>query len=507
MSIDKNDLNIQIIHNTQYIQYAQSLYKDIHSLVDKINFLQYIAIFMTYNVTSYFKNSFLEQELNTISQNLKFNLSENFVPNTVLHVMTEAYSIGGHTKLLELMIQNTSADFQKQSLLISNPQSEIPLSLQQVVQKHGELTVLQDIDIIQKAQQLATIASNYQYVVLHIHQDDILPNLAFGNTNFQRPVIFMNHADHMFWCGISISDLVLDLSHEGNQFSKSVRGAKSSQIVYIPIEQNSTSINQAEARKYLNLDKNKKIILSIASEYKYGTTHEDIFKFVNMGVTILNNVSNSEFLIIGPSIENSTWAEAKTVSKNRIKPLGRVERKLIDYYIAASDLYIESFPFASYTAYLDTVRHNINILSLKTPIFTQDIVIENNLLANSIHELENSAIKILNQKNKETPDIDLSIHLQKYWAQNFSHIIHTNLPKNHSVYDKAKTSEADNRYLNHIQKAIGGFLILNQAYTKLPFLIKFQLAIGMIQHKLIKNFKEFKRLFRKVFTIQSSKIR
>ncbi len=494
-----NQLNSSVVFNTKYADYVKSLYNDEASLQNQINFLQYLASFMSKNVTSYFSDEFLEKKLNTISSQIDFDLSDQFQRNSVLHIMTKAYAVGGHTKLVEIMMKNLSSSFKKQSVLISDFSTEIPSTLKNRAEQYGEFILFKDINPIEKAQQLARNASEYEYVILHIHQDDILANLAFGNLNFNRPVLFMNHADHAFWCGVSISDLVLDLSQEGSHFTDTVRGAHLSKIVHIPIEQNNETFSKLSAREELSLPRDKQIILSIASEYKYGRTQKDVSGFINMAHNILNKVPDSIFILIGPSTENKFWAEAKTLSHNRIQPLGRINRELLAYYINASDLYIESFPFASYTAFLDTALYGINMLSLSTPTFTQDIVKANNLLSNSIPELESKAISLLTQNQQETQVIDISIHLHSKWTENFMIILKNHLPPAHEIH-KIMTGKTTYAYLNHIVSIIGKDLILSKTYVQLPFILKIKLASALIKYNIASSQKEIRRLIRKTIS-------
>ena len=492
--------NLQIQNNSSYLMYLKSVYPQNALLNTKVNYLQYIATFMAQNVTQNFSDSFLENELNSISNNLEFNLNPIFESNSILHVMTKAYAIGGHTKLLETMIKNTSQYFKKQSVIISDHESKIPNSLESLAKQHGDFIVFNKISLIDKAKKLAEIASNYEFIMLHIHQDDILANLAFGNKKFQRPIMFLNHADHMFWCGVSISDIILDLSNEGSQFSLTVRGVASSKVIHIPIEEKHETLDKISARKQLNISQDKKIILSIASAYKYGTTQTQIFEFVSMAMNILNKTDNCEFILIGPNVQNNYWAEANQLSNGRIRPLGRIDRDLLKYYIAATDLYIESFPFASYTAFLDTALYNVKMLSLKTPTFTLDVVQNNNMLADSIPELENLAVDFLNTNENQNFHIDLSCHLKDIWNQNFLNIIHSNLPKNHNIY-KINSKIANNQYLSHINIILGQKLPLNKVYSVLPFTIKIQLFIGIIKYKLLNKPKEIFKLLRKTLAL------
>ncbi|MDY0117320.1 MAG: hypothetical protein RBR59_07080 [Sulfurimonadaceae bacterium] len=489
-------LDINIINNSNYIDYCKTLYDDSWKISIKIAYITYMVDFLISNVTVYFSDDFIEEKLNDISQSLAFNLSESFTKNSVLHVVTESYSTGGHTKLLEMFIENTSSYFKKQSIVLLNQKVDLPSTLKSIANKTGEIFILEEDNIINKAIKLANLASSYEFIVLHIHQNEIITNLAFGNKNFKRPVFFLNHADHMFWCGVSISDYVLDLSTEGSEFSKTQRGVNKSYVLPIPIKDEKKNISKNDARNYLHLDKKSKIILSIASEYKYGRKKEDISKFINMSMNILNNVENSIFILIGPSKNNIIWNEAYEKSNHKIIPLGLQERELLSYYIASCDLYIESYPFSSYTAFLDVALYNVNMLSLNTPIFTLDVLKENNILTNTVKEIEKRAIDLLIQNDLKS-SIDLSNHFQEKWLKNLKNIFDYNT-KIHNLYSfKPKSSNVD--YNNHINKIIMGMVTLNKTYTKLPFLLKYKLRKGIIKYEIISGIKNNIRLFRKTF--------
>ena len=355
----------EILRNTDFIDFSKKYYlKSIKKKVitTRILFLNYLASFLSNKVSKYFSYGFLEDELNLISNELDIVCSDEMILNSTLHIMTQAYSIGGHTKLVEQFVINLGFKHEH-SVLITNHKCDIPQSLIDIISNNGKIYQLRKSNFIKKAQELALIASKYEKVVLHIHPYDILPNLAFANNNFKRDIIFFNHADHMFSVGYSISNMVAELSEEGRQFSREYRGIKNNHVINIPIGRNNNVISRMEAREYLGIPEKKKIILSIASEYKYGDGKE----FINLAKRIIANNDAVEFILIGPSIKSDIWNSAKKESNNKINPLGIISRDKLVYYTKAADLYIESFPFASYTAFLDVASYNINLLTLKNP--------------------------------------------------------------------------------------------------------------------------------------------
>ncbi len=489
-------LDDNIINNSSYIDYCRTLYNDKWTVEKKLDYIEYMIDFLVNHVTMYFSDSFIEEKLNQISQLLEFELSESQVKKSVLHVLTESYSTGGHTKLLEMFIENTSTYFEKQSVVLLNQQVAIPDTLKSKVQTTGELFVFENDISINKAIKLANIASNYEFIVLHIHQYDIIANLAFGNKSFKRPIFLSNHADHMFWCGVSISDCVLDLSKEGSNFSLDNRGVTKSYVSQIPIKNKTENMTKNEARNYLQLDTKTKIILSIASEYKYGKKDEDILKFINMSMNILDKVKDSIFILIGPSKENPIWLEAYEKSNCRIIPLGLQKRDLLPYYILSSDLYIESFPFSSYTAFLDTAVYKVNILSLKTPIFAIDVKVKNEIDMNSIEELEQKAIEILTKKHSIS-SIDLSNHFKESWLKNIKKIFE-NTTSEHNIYT-FQSKKINTNYVNYINKIITNSNVSYVYYLKLPIVLRYKLSKGLIKYKLVNGIKQKMKLIRKIF--------
>ena len=73
-------------------------------------------------------------------------------------------------------------------------------------------------------------------VVTFADTDDPLPLVAYGTEDFKRPVGLYNHADHDFWLGVGVSDLVADLRRWGERLTREVRGATASYRLTIPLD-------------------------------------------------------------------------------------------------------------------------------------------------------------------------------------------------------------------------------------------------------------------------------
>ncbi|WP_373073755.1 hypothetical protein [Sulfurimonas sp.] len=492
-------LSQHIKNKTEYIEEAKKLYLSINQDLEKVHFIEYLLNFLIKNVTEYMSDSFLENELNKISDSIHSENNIKYIDGNILHVMTEAYGTGGHTRLAELFIKNISSNY-KQDILLTRQGCELPsiFTNSNILDKK---IILKDDNIFDKSKILFEIASKYQYVILHTHKDDVLVNLTFGTKKFKRPVLFVNHADHAFWSGGSVADLVLELSTEGMEFSKSIRGIKNNRVINIPIEEKKVDFSKKEARKKLSIDNDKKIILSIGTEYKYGSTEEEVKKFIDMAKNIVNNVDKCEFVLIGPSRQNKFWNEAYEFSNGKINPIGMQSRESLELYIIASDLYIESFPFSSYSAYLEVLSLGLSALTLKNEIFSLDVVKRNNMECSSIKEIEEKAINILNNAIKNEKDFDIQEHLKEKWSENIISIIDELKYSKHDVYN-IQSKKASIEYLNHTDKVIGNSLGLNFTYKKLPFFLKIKLGKLMIKYNIIRNFFDFVKLIERIVVIK-----
>ena len=155
----------------------------------------------------------------------------------VLHVMTEAYPTGGHTRLVKRWIE--AAPSVRHSVVLTRQVTPLPDDLRlTVVQQGGQITDLltENRSLYRRAGALRSAVTSHQLVVMHTHPSD-----AVAITALQRPipgrVAFLNHADHVFWLGtraadryLSIRDAAVDLTAERRGIPRAIQ-----RIVPIPL--------------------------------------------------------------------------------------------------------------------------------------------------------------------------------------------------------------------------------------------------------------------------------
>jgi hypothetical protein len=284
------------------------------------------------------------------------------IPRNVVHVATTVTSIGGHSRMLGRWIQQ---DTQRSHSLVLTQQetNEVPKVLKDaVLASQGKIYLLSETigSLICWAKRLREIAATADVIVLHIHNDDVIPIIAFANQEQFPPILFVNHADHIFWLGTSISDVVLNLRESGMRLSQNRRGIEQARNVLLPtiIEPNYRVLSRQEAKRQLNLPENSVILLSIARGIKYKTM--DGVSFADAHIPLLKQHDNAILLVVGPG-NREDWSAAIQETQGRIIAHGHRQDTAVFYQ--AADIYVDSFPFASNTSLLEAGGYGVPLVT------------------------------------------------------------------------------------------------------------------------------------------------
>ena len=121
--------------------------------------------------------------------------------------------------------------------------------------------------------------------------------MAFGVSE-GPPVIFLNHADHAFWLGASVADVVANLRPSGQKITLCRRGIKNSKILPIPILKAEPTPDYEVIRKQLGIKKDKIVLLTVGDQFKY--TPFGGYDFVSIMEKLLRRNPNVILFAIGP---------------------------------------------------------------------------------------------------------------------------------------------------------------------------------------------------------------
>lgn len=358
----------------------------------------------------------------------------------ILHVMTQAYVIGGHTRVVERWIRNT-ADSYVQSLVATNQKEPLPEWLNSAIAATGgwyRSLALSSLDLLERASLLRQLGRSWaDIIVLHTHPSDPLPIVAFGIEG-GPPVLLLNHADHAFWLGVSIADIVVNLRQSSQKLSISRRGVRKSKILPIPLVEPASELNYLSAREKLGIDDNMVAILTIGSPHKFISFGG--CNFIDTIFEILARNQRALLIAIGPKSQGQ-WAKASKLVNGRVKALG--PQKDLTLFHACADIYLDPFPISSLTAMLEVGIRGLPVIGLNNshaPILTgDDISIDGlNIYATSLEEyialVENmiASSTLRKEKGVQIKNSIKADHLPPGWNNYLQDII-LSLPSKHAV--------------------------------------------------------------------------
>ncbi|QXM06349.1 glycosyltransferase [Crassaminicella indica] len=282
----------------------------------------------------------------------------------ILHVFSEAYNIGGHTRFIKRWIQADSKENEHAVIITLNHKTTPNWLIDSVKISDGFYCCLDQFSssLFEKANLLRHIAYNWaDIVILNTHPFDPIPTAAFGIAG-GPPVIFLNHADHTFSLGLGAVDLVADIRPAGQIITLGKKGIMKSLLLPIPIEKNILPLSKAEARKKLNIPKDAIVLLSIASEYKYTPCLG--YDFLEIVKDIVTHNENVMLLVVGPK-DHGRWHQAKLDTNKAILSFG-IQSDLNLFY-ACADIYLDSFSIGSLTSTLEAGFYGLPIVGFKNP--------------------------------------------------------------------------------------------------------------------------------------------
>jgi hypothetical protein len=272
------------------------------------------------------------------------------VRGRTLHVLTEGYSVGGHTRLvrrwIELMGNDRHAVVLSRQRLALNPGYLLPPDADVPLLDLEQMGVLRLKD---KVAHLMELFRQADRVVLHIHPDDACAVAAAYRVR-GLDLCFLNHADHTFWLGAGLPARFLNLRTRGTRLAVTRRGISEAACAVVPLPISpAPPLDRAEARERLGIGADEVLLLTVASGYKFNPVEGR--SLLPMLDAVL---ARPEVRLIGIGISDGHPVFSALVEHHseKVRVFGAIPSP--DLHRAAADIYLDSFPFCSPTSLLES---------------------------------------------------------------------------------------------------------------------------------------------------------
>ncbi|MFZ6679088.1 hypothetical protein [Undibacterium sp. Tian12W] len=282
----------------------------------------------------------LEQTLLQRYQHLFTAPAQTDIQATYLHVLSQAYTASGHTRVVEHLI--ASQALQDSAVLVT--EKAPPATWEKLsTPGHPCICLPRYSDRQEKIQALLNQFAQYKILVLHIHPYDVDAVIAAGLARqlCGTRIYMYNHADHVFSYGHGIADVVLELSYFGWELSK-LRGTHEKCVFAgIPLKLPDTTTER--------LENATGHIASAGSAYKYKPG--GAYSFPDFAVQ-LQARTGRKLMLIGPNLKTNWWwwKPARQMGEQAIFH----KRMAYQDYLACmrdASVYVDSFPLTGGTAF------------------------------------------------------------------------------------------------------------------------------------------------------------
>lgn len=414
-------------------KYYFSIIKKENSL-KRLNHIEKICKFASHYFPLYFADIEIEKELISISKKelkqwnskLLHNQNSSFISKNILHIATEIYDVGGHTRVINNWIKKENK--RNSFFILTNQQQNLKTKILTNIQEKTKCTNILDpkLNSIEKCNLILNFIIEHKIdtVVLHTHPYDVIPSLICSIPNFPYTILF-NHSDHTFVLGTISSDLYLDITKEGQKYTHKYRMVRNSKVINLPT-------NISPRIKETQYDK-KITLISMASSWKFKPFEN--FNFFSTYIPFLNKHKNITLKIIG--IEPKDFKQFTKLKKpENLEILGIVPEP--ENIISQADYFIEMFPSGSYLSALDSCAYGI------TPIFNYDQITPNGNGTRELFPINNNTTQIHKTKETYLSFIEKEFEDRKFQQDNKENIYNFLNDKCYSNWYKSIDSILDN---------------------------------------------------------------
>ena len=264
----------------------------------------------------------------------------------VLHVATETYDFGGHSRLLERILQIQGDQGQRTAVFLSRSAS--PMFKKRCRALNTDLFKVKG-SLHEQCLALIRVGARFAHIFLHIHPFDIGMSLAARYLRCcGKKVYFVNHADDRFSFGSGSADVVCEISGYGWRLTENSRAHNGQHFLGIPISKLGVWPGGSSSRS--------KMVLTVGQSFKYipSANHS----FPDMAIRLISRTGCS-FTVVGSTGREHWWQAAKKKHPGRLHFIKVVAHEDLRNLMAAASCYVDSFPIIGGTTFAEMAYSGI----------------------------------------------------------------------------------------------------------------------------------------------------
>lgn len=318
-----------------------------------------LAKFATDNFNGLLADYEVERHLSVFGRQIRHNFTQkqpNDFVGKVLHVASELFDTGGHTRVL-LNWVNADQKRRQGILLLGTTPRSADIVARRITGKSVPVHKLSRSSLVDRTIEAIRCINDFapDLVVLHTHPEEVLVPILFSRQR-RFPVLMYNHADHVFWLGASVVDASVDFRVSGRLMTRQFRGIEDGFVLPYPLEAQ-PGVNKSDARVALGIGAEETMLLTMASEHKLTPFREA--NFFHFADEILERLPNARLYVIGIAASRSSLLESIR-NRSRVTLLGVIEEPSM--WCAAADYFIEPSPLMTGLAGFDVLRHGAKLI-------------------------------------------------------------------------------------------------------------------------------------------------
>jgi glycosyltransferase involved in cell wall biosynthesis len=278
----------------------------------------------------------------------------------VLHVVSEAYAIGGHTRQLCAWM---ARDDRASDVALTNQHQVVPDRIIEAVRASGgrlhDLRSRAD-DLLDRARALRALMDDVDLVVLTVHPWDAVALAAVNLPGVRPPVVYANHADHSYFLGVAGADLLCDWRTHTRTLDIETRGVPADRIAVLPLAMDPIAPpDGADLRRRLGIRPDAPVAVTVSADWKvapaWGRGMHDVLD------RVLHWSPQLVVVLVGISA-TAEWARLAKRYPGRVIPVGTVPDATP--YLGIADIFLESYPLRAGTTPLEAAMAGLPVVAL-----------------------------------------------------------------------------------------------------------------------------------------------